>query len=318
MKVLVTGISGFAGSHLAERLCRENEVWGIHNMDDDFNLSGFADRLRLLKFDLLDGAKVTEAVGELKPDVVYHLAAQSVPAISVKDPAPTLKVNIFATLNILEAVRKTSPETVLMNVGSSEEYGDVAEDKMPIGESTELLPTNPYAVSKVTQDLLGYQYWKRHGTKVVRCRPFNHFGPRQSDVFVASSFARQVAEIEAGLTGDNELRVGNLDSSRDFLDVRDVVTAYELLAEKGEPGKVYNICSGRAVKIRHLLDTLVSLSTVEVDVTVDPERYRAGDVNTVYGDPSRLAALGWRQTHTIEEGLGELLNFWRQRVKTDG
>lgn len=317
-KVLITGISGFAGSHLAEKLCSGAEVWGIHNTDDVGNLSGFTDRLNLLRFDLLDGERVAEAVSEIRPDVVYHLAAQSVPAWSVKDPATTLNINIFATLNVLEAVRKAAPESVVVNVGSSEEYGEVADDLMPIAEATELLPTNPYAVSKVTQDLLGYQYWKRYGLKVVRCRPFNHFGPRQSDVFVASSFARQVAEIEAGVTAGNVMRVGNLESARDFLDVSDVVSAYEVLAAEGEPGTVYNICSGEATSIRRLLDTLVALSEAEIEVTIDPERYRAGDTRAVYGDPARLLSLGWKPTRSVDEGLAALLDYWRERVAAGG
>ncbi|MBE9528500.1 MAG: GDP-mannose 4,6-dehydratase [Proteobacteria bacterium] len=312
-KILITGVNGFVGSHLAERLIATGgvELIGMH-LDDNFtNIDSIKGSIDLVQCDLLDSDKVAEVVAKVRPDTIYHLAAQSVPAFSIADPAPTLRVNLFGTLSLLEAVKAHSPETVFVNIGSSEEYGSVTEAEVPIGEAQELRPSNPYAVSKVAQDMLGYQYWKRDGVKVVRCRPFNHFGPRQADLFVVSSFARQVAEIEAGLVDGNVMTVGNLFPERDFLDVRDVVSAYMLLSDRGEYGTVYNVCSGVPVSIKKILDRLIALSGAEVKVQSSAEKTRKEDASVVYGDVERLKALGWTRAHALDDSLGELLDYWR-------
>ncbi len=313
-KVLITGIAGFVGSHLSERLHGKTELSGIHIDDNLNNISGLSG-LRLFKCDLLDYKSTVEVLEKASPQYIFHLAAQSAPSISVADPGGTLKINIFSTLNLLEAVLKTVPEAVVLNIGSGDEYGNVLPEDLPIKESAEFKPTNPYAVSKVAADMLAFQYWKSRSLKVIRCRPFNHLGPRQSDRFVASAFAKQIAEIEAGLKKEKTLKTGSLEASKDFLDVRDVVRAYEFLMDNGEYGDVYNICSGKAVKIRELLDTLLSFSSEKIEVMQDVSRLRSGDSNIVYGDCSRIKALGWSPEYGLEDGLRALLDFWRGELK---
>ncbi|HAO92520.1 MAG: hypothetical protein A2X93_04425 [Deltaproteobacteria bacterium GWC2_56_8] len=314
-KVLITGIAGFAGSQLAESLrARGVEVWGITIDDSIGNLAGVSG-LNLVKCDLLDFPALREVIAGVRPDVVFHLAAQSAPSLSFKFPGETLRVNIFSTLNLFEAIVECSPESRIVNVGSGDEYGEVAEKDLPAKETAELRPLNPYAVSKVTQDLLAFQYWKSKGLKAVRCRPFNHYGPRQSEVFVCSDLARQIAEIEAGIRAEKRVMVGNLEAAKDFLYVKDVISAYELLAEKGEFGGVYNICSGKAVKIREIIEALVSFSTERIDILQDPGKLRPADVQALYGDAGRLKALGWKQEYPLEKGLKDLLEFWREKIR---
>lgn len=310
---MITGIAGFVGSHLATALSGKAEVWGTHLDGDISNLDGI-DGVNLLKCDLTDAVRVMEVMDEVRPDVIVHLAAQSVPAHSVNSPAPTLNTNIFSTLNILESAAQICPEAVILNVGSCEEYGDIRPGTVPLVETAELRPTNPYAVSKVAQDMLGFQYWKSKGLKVVRCRPFNLFGPRQSPVFVASSFAKQIAEIEAGIKKERVMRVGNLGATRDFLYVRDAVSAYCLLSEKGVYGEAYNICSGVPLMIREIAHTLLSFSKIKIEMIEDSALVRASETKVVYGDGAKLRALGWSPRCAIEEGLGALLDFWRVRL----
>lgn len=312
-RVLITGISGFAGSHLAEDLAGRCEVWGTYLEDDLTNLSG-VQGVRLLKFDLLDYKGVSEAVSKARPDAVFHLAAVSAPSYSFTHPGETLNVNIFSTLNILEAVSAHAPGAVVVNVGSGDEYGEADEKELPVKETAQFRPVNPYAVSKVTQDLLGFQYWKSKGVKVIRCRPFNHFGPRQSEAFVASAFAKQVAEVEAGLTREKAIKTGNLEAAKDFLYVKDVVSAYVLLSERGEPGEAYNICSGSVVKIREIAERLVGLSTEKISIVEDTGRKRPTDARLLYGSNEKIKRLGWERRYGLDEGLRALLDFWRKRI----
>ena len=312
-KVLITGIAGFAGSHLAERLLPASEVWGLHIDANLSNLAGMKG-LRLIECDMTDYGKLCEVIERLKPHAVYHLAGQSLPAFSFGHPGETLKTNIFSTLNLFEAITCCSPETVVLNIGSADEYGDVDKGCLPVNEKTELRPINPYAVSKVTQDLLAFQYWKSKGLKAVRARPFNHIGPRQSESFVTAEFAKRIAEIEAGKIAEKTLLIGNPDAAKDFSDVRDVVAAYELLVEKGKPGEVYNICCGHAYSIGELAGKLISLSTEKIEIVRDPSKKRPTDTLAIYGDNSRMRALGWAPRRTIEETLAALLDYWRARV----
>lgn len=313
-KVLITGIAGFAGSHLAERLVGRYEVWGTRIDSNLANLDGI-EGVNLVECDLTDFDRLRALIEKLRPWCVYHLAGQSMPSFSFKQPGETLRTNIFSTLNLFEAICESSPETTVLNIGSGDEYGDVSADELPVGEKAELRPMNPYAVSKVTQDLLAFQYWKSKGLKAVRARPFNHLGPRQSEYFVASEFARRIAAIECGRVAEKTLVVGNLNAAKDFSDVRDVVAAYELLVEKGAPGEVYNICSGRASRIREIAETLLSLSAAKIEIVQDPSKIRPTDTVAIYGDNSRLRALGWSPAHTLEDALCALLGHWRERVR---
>lgn len=312
-KVLITGIAGFAGSHLAERLLSNWEVWGLHIDANLSNLAGMKG-LHLLECDMTDYGKLRSVVEKLKPHSVYHLAGQSMPLFSFSHPGETLKTNIFSTLNLFEAVSECSPDTVVLNIGSGDEYGDVKESELPVNEKAELRPLNPYAVSKVTQDLLAFQYCKSKGLKSVRARPFNHIGPRQAESFVTAEFAKRIAEIESGAIAEKTLMVGNLEVAKDFLDVRDVVAAYELLVEKGVSGEVYNICSGRAYLIKDIAEKLISLSTEKIEIVNDPARKRPTDTLAIYGDNARIRSLGWEPRHAFDETLKTLLDYWRERV----
>ncbi len=314
-RILITGAAGFAGSHLAERMLSKGfEVWGTHIDGSLENVSELPD-LKLVRCDLLDGGAIASVIKDVEPNAVFHLAAQSAPSLSLSNPAETLKVNIFSTLNLLEAVAARVPDAVVINIGSGDEYGDALPEELPVTETSELRPVNPYAVSKVAQDLLAYQYWKSRGVKAIRCRPFNHIGPRQSPNFVVSSFAKQIAEIEAGLNPEKVIKVGNLDGSKDFLDVRDVAAAYELLMERGVHGEVYNICSGTAIKIRMILDALLSLTNEPIEVVQDAQRMRPVEAKAVWGSNARLKSLGWEPKYSIADGLKDTLEFWRGRLK---
>lgn len=312
-KVLITGIAGFAGSHLAERLLSRYEVWGLHIDANLSNLAGMKG-LNLIECDMTDYGKLRAVVEKLKPHGVYHLAGQSMPSFSFSHPGETLKTNIFSTLNLFEAIAECSPDTVILNIGSADEYGDVKEGGLPVNEGAELRPLNPYAVSKVTQDLLAFQYWKSKGLKAVRTRPFNHIGPRQSPSFVTAEFAKRISEIEAGVASEKTLMVGNIEAAKDFLDVRDVVAAYELLVEKGAHGEVYNICSGRAYLIKDIAEKLISLSTAKIEIVRDPSKKRPTDTLAIYGDNSRMRSLGWEPRRAFDETLRDLLDYWRERV----
>ena len=219
-------------------------------------------------------------------------------------------------MNLLEAIRSLAVSPRFLCVGSSEEYGMVYEEELPIRETNPLRPLSPYAVSKVTQDVMGYQYFMSYGLPIVRTRAFSHEGPRRGDVFMTSNFAKQVAEIEAGCR-EPVVRVGDLKPRRDFSDVRDIVRGYWLLLERGEAGEVYNLCSGRAWSIQQVLDFLIGASTVKgIAVEVDPERLRPSDVMILEGDPSKIEkATGWKVEIPFERTLSELLDYWRERVR---
>jgi len=262
MRVLVTGITGFVGSHFAEFALAEGaEVFGSYRWRSKTeNIDHLRDRVTLIECDLRDLSSVNELVASSRPDFIIHLAAQSYVHASWHSPAETFNTNTISQVNLLEAVRaqgKAAPR--FLAIGSSEEYGLVHEDELPIKESNPLRPLSPYAVSKVTQDLMAYQYFKSYALPIVRARAFNHEGPRRGDVFVTSNFARQIAEIEAG-GREPTILVGNLKAVRDYTDVRDIVRGYWLLLERGEPGQVYNLCSGRGWAIQEILDFLLGES----------------------------------------------------------
>jgi GDP-4-dehydro-6-deoxy-D-mannose reductase len=318
MNVLITGITGFAGSHLADYLLANHPDISVHGtvrwrsrMDNIAHLEG---KIRLHEADLKDIVSLKKALAEARPDRVFHLAAQSFVPTSWKLPAETFMINSVGEINLFEAVLDLGLEPRIQVAGSSEEYGHVNPDEVPMKETNPLRPLSPYAVSKVAQDLLAYQYWKSYGLQTVRTRGFNHTGPRRGDVFVTSNFARQIAEIERGRR-EPVVFVGNLEAKRDFTDVRDIVRAYWLALEKGEPGDVYNIGSGRAVTMGEMLDTLLGLSRAKVEVRVDPERLRPSDVPILLADAGKFRArTGWAPEIPLEKTFADLLDYWRSRV----
>jgi len=318
MKALITGITGFAGSHLAEYLLAEHpevEIYGTYRWRSRReNIDHLGGRIELREADLRDYSSIHALLEEVRPDAIFHLAAQSYVPSSWRAPAETLSTNITGQTYLFEAVRYLGIDPTIQIACSSEEYGLVHADETPIKEDNPLRPLSPYAVSKVAQDFMGYQYFQSYGLKVVRTRAFNHTGPRRGDVFVTSNFAKQVASIEAGLQ-EPVIRVGNLDAIRDFTDVRDMVRAYWLAVEKGRPGEVYNIASGHGIHIHELLDKLIALSGAEVRIEVDPDRLRPSDVEILIGDSSKFRAdTGWQPLIPFEQTLADVLDYWRDRL----
>lgn len=316
MRALITGFTGFAGSHLAEHLLEHgDEVFGLYRWRSRFdNVKHLAGRVSLVEGDIADASAMRRVLEETRPDLIFHLAAQSFVPTSWTSPGATLDVNIQGQLNLMEAIRQLGLTCRLQVAGSSEEYGLVHAHELPIREEQPLRPLSPYAVSKVGQDLLAYQYHQSYALDVVRTRGFNHTGPRRGSVFVCSNFAYQIARIEAGLQ-EPVIRVGNLDARRDFTDVRDMVRAYALSLEKGEPGAVYNICSGRSVSIQEVLDELLELAGIQVKIEHDSARDRPSDVPVLEGSAELFAnATGWEPEIPFANTLRDLLHAWRENV----
>jgi len=318
MRVLITGITGFVGSHMAEyALAKGAQVFGSTRWRSKMeNIEHLRSKVTFIESDLRDLSSVRALLETSVPDYIVHLAAQSFVGVSWHAPAETLTTNIISQVNLLEALRGLKMSPRFLAVGSSEEYGLVLEDEVPIKETNPLRPLSPYAVSKVTQDMMAYQYFKSYGLPIIRTRAFNHEGPRRGDVFVTSNFARQVAEIEAGLR-EPVVYVGDLTPRRDYSDVRDIVRGYWLLLERGEAGEVYNLCSGRSWSIKQVLDFVLNLSTVKgITVETDPARLRPSDVMILEGDPTKMhKATGWKAEIPFERTLTELLDYWRQRTR---
>jgi GDP-4-dehydro-6-deoxy-D-mannose reductase len=313
MRVLITGIAGFAGSHLAELLLEDgNDVFGsVLPGESTRNLAAVQSQLKLFACDLRDAEAAESLVGRVKPEEIFHLAALTFIPDSVVDPKCTFDTNLFGTLNLFEAAKKLASHARILFVGSADEYGLVKNDELPINERNPLRPTNPYSVSKVSASMLAYQYGLSSHMRVVRVRPFNHTGPRQSPRFVCSDFARQIVEAEKG-RGSREIRVGNLNPKRDFTDVRDVVRAYRDILRSGERGEVYNICSGKPVAVGEILHTLLDLSGQRLNVVESPDRARESDVEEIRGDFSKIErAIGWRPTIAFRKTLEDTIEYWR-------
>ncbi len=312
-KVLITGVTAFVGSHLADKLVKEGvEVHGIKRprSRDEFINPGVIYH----EADVTDYVGVTEIIKEVKPEVIFHLAAQSFVPLSWQAPTATLNTNIIGTLNILEGVRKLSPDTRVQVAGSSEEYGMVWIGETPIKETNPLRPMSPYGVSKVAADLLAQQYYMSYGVRTIITRAFNHEGPRRGENFVTSNFAKQVALIEKGRQ-DPVIKVGNLEASRDFTDVRDMIVAYCEAVRICSPGEPYNICSGKAYKIQEVLDILLGYSKVEVKIEQDENRMRPSDVPLLLGDYSKFKQrTRWTPKIPFEQTLLDTLDYWRAKL----
>ena len=302
MRVLITGAAGFAGGHLADHLrSGGHELVGVGRTPEspvDFEY---------LTVDLMDADATRDAFAQARPDWVFHLAADASVARSWQEPAETIRNNVESTLNVLTA----AGDAAVLVAGSGEVYGPPQE--LPVTESHELRPQNPYAVSKAATDLLAGFQADAHGRRVIRTRAFNHFGPGQSDIYVVAAFARQIAEAERD--GDDRVlvRTGNLEAKRDFTDVRDVVRAYVLLLERAEPG-VYNVCSGESRSAADILAALAQESPLEVEQQTDPERLRKHEVMDIRGSHDKLtAATAWQPEIPFEQTIRETLEWWRAR-----
>lgn len=325
-RILVTGAAGFAGSHLLEWLIRKasqdwtfgGEGMEVHGVDRQHtrrdNIAHLERAFTYHEADLTDFVSTLSLVRKIEPTRIFHLAAQSFVPTSWRAPEETLRTNIMAQLNIFEACRELGILPRIQIACSSEEYGLVKPEETPITEENPLRPLSPYAVSKVAQDMLGYQYHASYNLPVIRTRAFNHTGPRRGEQFATSNFARQVAELEVGIR--ERIEVGNLDAERDLTDVRDMVIGYWLATEKGEPGEVYNLCSGRAVSMRWVLQTLLQWAGLEPLIMQDPARLRPSDVPILRGDPSKFhKRTNWGAGIPLEQTLKDLLDFWRARVR---
>ena len=315
-RVLVTGVTGFAGSHLVDYMLTRNdcEIFGIQRWRSPLeNIEHFMEKITLVECDLRDASSTRDTLERVRPDWIFHLAAQSFVPTSWSAPTESLTTNMLGQLNIFEAVRRIGLQCRIQIACSSEEYGMVYADELPIKETNPLRPLSPYAVSKVAQDLLAYQYWMSWKVDSVRTRGFNHEGPRRGPVFVASDFAKQIADIEKGRKPP-VLHVGNLEARRDFTDVRDMVRAYWLALEKCEPGEVYNLCSGKAYSIQQVLDLLLGMTKVKIEVRQDRMRLRPSDVPVLLGDRTKFTqATGWEPVIPFEQTLQDMLDFWRAR-----
>ena len=312
----MTGAGGFAGHHLLDYLAAATG-WELYGNRHSTSVGQGQGQVRWVAADLTDRAQAVEMVEQVRPDYVFHLAAQSNVQIAFKEPEATIMNNVVGQLNLLDALRAHVPEARVLVVGSSEQYGMVRPEDIPIDEETPFRPNNPYAVSKIAQDALALQYFLAYGQKTIRVRPFNHIGPGQTELFVAAAFARQVARIEAGQQ-EPVIYVGNLDAERDFTDARDMIRAYYLAITEGEPGEVYNIGSGRGRTIQWLLDSLVGMSNVEVEVKQDPSRMRPSDIPTLVSDNTRFHTLtGWEPKIPLDQTLLDVLDYWRAKVRGD-
>ncbi len=316
MNVLITGITGFVGSHMAEfLLARDFSVFGLRRWRSPLdNVAHLLGQIQLIDGDLRDAGSMIQLIKACLPERIYHLAAQSYVPASFNAPVDTMETNISGTVNLLEAVRAAGTDPSIHICSSSEVYGQVRPDEVPIGETNAYRPASPYAVSKLGEDMVAQQYYLSYNLRTVRTRAFTHTGPRRGDVFAESSFARQIAEIEKGKK-EPVVYVGNLDSVRTFLDVRDVCEAYFLACEKGVPGEVYNVGGDRTMRVGDMLDYLLRLSTKKIRLQVDSSRLRPSDVTLQVPDVTKFKKqTGWQPKISFEKTMQDLLNYWREKV----
>jgi len=319
MKALITGITGFVGSHLAEYLLSLDPPVDVHGLkrwrSPLDNIEGILNQVHLWDGDLRDLKSLTRVMHAVEPDLIFHLAAQSYVPTSFDAPRDTIETNVVGTINLLEAVRFAKIDPVVHICSSSEVYGQVGPDEVPITEDTPFRPASPYAVSKVGEDMVGYQYFVSYGLKTIRSRMFTHTGPRRGEVFVVSAFAKQVAQIELGFQ-EPVMRVGNLDSVRTFCDVRDTVRAYWLLARKCKPGEAYNIGGTETMTVGKMLDLLLGMSDrYDIEVEVSPGLLRPSDVTLQIPCIDKFVrATGWELEIPFEQTLRDTLDYWRERL----
>lgn len=321
-KVLITGITGFVGSHLAEYIIslkdEDIRLFGTRRWRSPLdNIEGIMDKIEMNYCELLDFKSTLDLICTVKPDIIFHLAAQSYVVTSFNAPVNTVEINTCGTINLLEAVRVAGIDPVIHICSSSEVYGQVKEDEVPIKEDQPFRPASPYAVSKIGEDMIAYQYFLSYGIKTIRTRMFTHTGPRRGDVFVTSAFARQIARIEKGLQ-EPIIHVGNLESVRTFADVRDTVRAYWLLVKHCAPGDVYNIGGDRHMTVGKMLEMLLGMASLKVEIKVEPWLLRPSDVTLQIPDCSKFKNVThWEPEIPLEDTLRDLLNYWRKKLLKD-
>lgn len=312
MRALVTGINGFIGSYLPEYLMAKGiEVFGTVHDNDIGNISHIKDKINLIKCDVRDQYVVKKAMQKSDPDMVFHLGAQSRPDVSWTDPAETVETNVMGTVYLFESIRQLKLDPKILVAGSSAEYGLIREDEPPIKEDHPLLPVSPYGVSKVAQNLLAYQYFKNFNMKMVRVRIFGATGPKKVGD-ACSDFCKQIVKIEREMA-EPVIRVGNLNTKRDLMDIKDTLDAFWVLMERGKIGDVYNVCSSEPIRIGDMLNKLLKISGIKVRIEVDKKKLRPTDEPIVVGDNTKIKRdCGWRPKIPLEKTLEDTLNYWRE------
>ena len=316
---LITGIGGSGGSYLADYIAEHQPQVDLHGLarwhtNAVNNLSGAGKKAIVHECDLMDMGALVRVLEKVRPDVIFHLASHANVRAGFDIPAAVLQNNIMGTVNLFEAIRITGGQPIVQLCSTSEVYGQVAPENVPINETCPLNPVSPYAVSKTTQDLLGFSYFKSYGLQIIRTRMFAYLNPRRADLF-ASSFARQVARIEAGL--QDVLKHGNLDSTRTLIDVRDAMEAYWFAVQYGEPGEAYNIGGNTVLTVREFLDKLIELSERPISTRVDPALLRPVDVTLQIPNIEKFQkATGWSPSYSFSESLQHLIEYWRTEVST--
>jgi GDP-mannose 4,6-dehydratase len=311
--ILITGAGGFIGSHLVDFLIEKNKnvVGTYYNPTTDLNY--ISDNCVLIQCDIRIKNQVENILKEYKPKTIFHLAAQSYPTVSWEKPNYTIEANMCGTINIFESIKKINFNSHVLVACSSAEYGFVTKEEIPVKETHELLPLHPYGVSKVGQDLLAYQYFKNYNIDTTRIRIFNTTGPRKVND-VCSDFTKRIVLAENGSI--DKIKVGNLETKRAFIDVRDLVNALYLATQKGESGEVYNICGNKVYKIQDILNKLLKLTNIKPEIFQDPSLIRPTDEPVIMGDITKFVnATGWKQNISLEKTLSDMLNFWRKKLK---
>lgn len=314
MKLLVIGAAGFVGGHLLEYLEQlpNIEVFASKLSTERLGNTHIPEE-NVFDIDILNKEKIEEIIKRIRPEYIIHLAAQSSVSYSWKEPAQTFSINLIGTVNVLEAIRIAGIKPRILLIGSSEEYGIVGPDELPIKESRNINPDNPYAISKASQETVAKLYEKIYDIHIIMVRAFNHIGPRQSPMFVISDFAKQIAEIEKDLH-EPVIRVGNLEVSRDFTDVRDIVKSYWELVRNGKRAEIYNIGSGTGYSLKSLLYKMISMSNMNIDVMVDPDKFRPADVPEIYADISKIKNhIQWQPQISMDTSLADILDYWRAK-----
>lgn len=310
-KGLVIGAAGFVGKYLVDEMCANGmEAYATKLPHEQFEYPN----AQVYDLDIMDKEAIVALLFEIRPDYIFHLAAQSSVGLAWKNPGLTIDVNIKGSINVMDALRELFYKPRILLIGSGEEYGHIQPTETPIKESNLLRPGNIYAATKACQNMIGNIYSKAYDLELMMVRAFNHIGPGQAPMFVVSDFCKQVAEIEKGLK-EPVMKVGNLAAKRDFTDVRDVVKAYVKLIQSGLAGETYNVGSGSAKEIREILNLIVSMSTVKIDVEIDPNKIRPVDVPIIEADISKINELtGWKPQIPLEQTINETLEYWRAHV----
>ena len=317
-KIFITGIDGFVGGHLINQfISQKYELFGTgFQFYDDMITNINNNKVNIKKIDILNKSALTKFINEVKPDGIIHLAAQSQIPLSWSNTDLTFDVNIKGTNNLLRSVIDCQLEKIpILIVGAAAQYGHVKSNGQKITENDSFAPDNPYAVSKCSADLIAYQYSISHNLKIVRVRPFTHIGPGQKENFVCSEFAKKIVMIEYGLR-KNVIKVGNIDIIRDFLDVRDVVKAYQIIIENSLAGEVYNVCSGIGTSIKKILEILNNQSNKKLKIIVDKTKFRKNEALAIIGNNEKLKKeLLWEPAYTLENTLKDILDYWRNKIK---